>query len=144
MVPEAVVVLKVVVGVVFSDPRFQDEPFVIAGVAGGEAMESFGDLMVDQPIQLNPGGIGFRTFLKMKVGMVCGFIAGIVGVLRIQENWCFLVEPDDSWSFWWIWEFLGFGLEVMKGCHWILPNQCGWKTSWNWYWTIAWWILVGS
>ena len=111
MVPEAVVVLKVVVGVVFSDPRFQDEPFVIAGVAGGEAMESFGDLMVDQPIQLNPGGIGFRTFLKMKVGMVCGFIAGIVGVLRIQENWCLLVEPDDSWSFWWIWEFLGFGLE---------------------------------
>ena len=111
VVPEAVVVLKVVVGVVFSDPRFQDEPFVIAGVAGGEAMESFGDLMVDQPIQLNPGGIGFRTFLKMKVGMVCGFIAGIVGVLRIQENWCFLVEPDDSWSFWWIWEFLGFGLE---------------------------------
>ena len=111
VVPEAVVVLKVVVGVVFSDPRFQDEPFVIAGVAGGEAMESFGDLMVDQPIQLNPGGIGFRTFLKMKVGMVCGFIAGIVGVLRIQENWCLLVEPDDSWSFWWIWEFLGFGLE---------------------------------
>jgi hypothetical protein len=50
VVPEAVVVLKVVVGVVFSDPRFQDEPFVIAGVTGGEAMEPFGDLMMNQPI----------------------------------------------------------------------------------------------
>ena len=75
MVPEAVVVLKVVVGVVFLNPRFQDELSVVAGVTGGKTMKPFGGLMVNQPIQLNPRGIGFRTFLKMEVGVVSDFIA---------------------------------------------------------------------
>ena len=47
MVLESVVVLEVVVGVVFFDPGFQDETFVLSGVAGGEAMKPFGDLMAD-------------------------------------------------------------------------------------------------
>jgi hypothetical protein len=46
MVLIAVVVLEVIVGMMFSDPRFQDKPFVLSGVAGGEALESAGDLMV--------------------------------------------------------------------------------------------------
>ena len=47
----------------------------------------------------------------MKVGMVCGLIAGIMGFLWIDEDWCLLVKKDDSGSFWWIREFLRFGIQ---------------------------------
>jgi hypothetical protein len=99
MVFETVVVLEVVVGVVFSDPRFQNEPFVLRGVTGGEAMEPFGNLMVNQPIQVNPGIIRFRTLLKVKVGMEGDLVAGIIWFLRIDEDRCLFVKPNDSWSF---------------------------------------------
>ena len=77
MVLESVVVLEVIVGVMFADPGFQDEPFVLRGVTGGEAMKSFGNFLVNQPIQVNPGIIRFRTFLKVKVGVVGDLVAGI-------------------------------------------------------------------
>jgi hypothetical protein len=61
----------------FADPRFQDESFVLRGVTGGEAMKPFGNLLMNQPIQVNPGIIRFRTFLKVKVGVVGDLVAGI-------------------------------------------------------------------
>ena len=40
-------------------------------------MKPFGNFLVNQPIQVNPGIIMFRTFLKMKVGVVGDLVAGI-------------------------------------------------------------------
>lgn len=111
MVPIAVVVLEVIVGMMFSDPRFQDKPFVLSGVAGGQALESVGNLMADQPIKLNPRVIRFRAFLQMEMGVVCGLIAGIIGFLRVDEDWCLLVKEDDSWTLRWIWDLLGFCIQ---------------------------------
>ena len=107
-VPEAVVVLEVVVGMMLGNPRFQDDALVLLGVAGGKTMEPFGDLIVYQPVQTNQGVIGFRTLLKMEVGMISDLIAWILGILRIDENQCFFMKPDDSGSFWWIRNPLGF------------------------------------
>ena len=76
-------------------------------------MEPFGNLMTDQPIQLNPGFIGGRTFLQMKVGMKCDLVAWILGLLRVDAHWCLLVKPDDSWAFRWIWNLGWF--RVQKG-----------------------------
>ena len=108
MVLETVVVLEVVVGVVFSDPRFQNEPFVLRGVTGGETMKPFGNFLANQPIQVNPGIIRFRAFLKVKMGMEDDLVAGITWFLRIDEDRCFFVKPNDSWSFRRIWNLLGF------------------------------------
>lgn len=99
MVLEAVVVLEIVVGVVFSDPRFQNKPFVLRGVTGGEAMEPFCNPMADQPIQVNPGIIRFRAFLKVKMSMEGDLVAGITWFLRIDDYRCLFVKPNDSWSF---------------------------------------------
>jgi len=103
-VPEAVVVLEVVVGVMFADPGFENKSLVVFGVAGGEAVKPFRNLMVNQPIQLNPGIVGKRTFLKMKVGMKCDLVAWILGFLRVDTNWRLLVKQDNSWSFRRIWD----------------------------------------
>ena len=62
-------------------------------------MKPFANLITDQPIQTDPGIIGSRTFLKMKVGMECDLVAWILGILWIDTHWCLLVKPDDSWSF---------------------------------------------
>ena len=108
MVLETVVVLEVVVGVVFSDPRFQNETFVLRRVIGGETMKPFGNLLANQPIQVNPGVVRFRTLLKVKVGMEGDLVAGITWFLRIDDYRCLFVKPNDSWSFRRIWNLLGF------------------------------------
>jgi len=108
MVLEAVVVLEVVVGVMFSDPRFQNESLVLGWVAGGEAIEPFGNLMANQPVQVNPGVIRFRTFLKVKMSMVGDLVAGITWFLSIDEDRCLFVKPNDSWSFRRTWNLLRF------------------------------------
>ena len=108
MVLETVVVLEVVVGVVFSDPRFQNETFVLRRVIGGETMKPFGNFLANQPIQVNPGIIRFRAFLKVKMGMEDDLVAGITWFLRIDEDRCFFVKPNDSWSFGRIRDLLGF------------------------------------
>ena len=62
-------------------------------------MKPFGNFMAYQPIQFNPGGIGFRAFLKVKVGVVGNLVAGVMGFLRIDDYRCLFVKPNDSWSF---------------------------------------------
>ena len=47
----------------------------------------------------------------MEMSVVSDLISGITGVLRIDEDWCLLVKEDDSWSYWWIWDLLGFGIQ---------------------------------
>lgn len=71
-------------------------------------MKPFANLMADQPIQVNRGIIGSRTFLKVKVSMKCDLVAWILGFLRIDTNWCLLVKPNDSWSFRRIWNLAWF------------------------------------
>ena len=61
-------------------------------------MEPFGNLMVNQPIQVNPGIIRFRAFLKVKVGMVGDLVSGITWFLSIDKDRCLFVKPNDSWS----------------------------------------------
>ena len=108
---ETVVVLEVVVGVVFSDPRFQNETFVLRRVIGGETMKPFGNLLANQPIQVNPGVVRFRTLLKVKVGMEGDLVAGITWFLRIDDYRCLFVEPNDSWSLRRIRDLLRFRFE---------------------------------
>ena len=74
-------------------------------------MKPFANLITDQPVQADPGIIGSRTFLKMKVGMECDLIAWILGILRIDANWCLFVKPDDSWSFRRIWNLGWFCIQ---------------------------------
>ena len=71
-------------------------------------MESFGDLMANQPIQVNPGIIRFRAFLKVKVGMVGDLVSGITWFLRIDEDRCLFVKPNDSWAFRRFRDLIGF------------------------------------
>jgi hypothetical protein len=47
----------------------------------------------------------------MKVGMECDLIAWILGILRIDANWCLFVKPDDSWSFRRIWNLGWFCIQ---------------------------------
>ena len=61
-------------------------------------MKTLTNLVAYQPIQMNPGVIRFRAFLKMKVGMECDLVAWIFGILWIDTHWCLFVKPDDSWS----------------------------------------------
>ena len=105
---ETIVVLEVVVGVVFSDPRFQNKTFVLRRVIGGETMKPFGNLLANQPIQVNPGVVRFRTLLKVKVGMEGDLVAGITWFLGIDDDRRLFVKPNDFWSFGRIRDFLGF------------------------------------
>ncbi len=74
-------------------------------------MKPFANLITDQPIQTDPGIIGSRTFLKMKVGMECDLVAWILGILWIDTHWCLFVKPDDSWSFRRIWNLGWFRIQ---------------------------------
>ena len=74
-------------------------------------MKSFGNLIANQPTQVNPGVIRFRTFLKMKVGMECDLVAWIFGILWIDTHWCLFVKPDDSWSSRRIWNLGWFRIQ---------------------------------
>ena len=74
-------------------------------------MELFGNLMAYQPIQVNAGIIRFGAFLKVKVGMVGDLVSGIAWFLRIDEDRCFFVKPNDSWSFRRIWDLLRFSVQ---------------------------------
>ena len=71
-------------------------------------MKSPANFLVNQPIQVNPGIIRFRTFLKVKVGVVGDLVAGITWFLRIDEVRCFFVKPNDSWTLRRIRNLLGF------------------------------------
>ena len=59
-------------------------------------MKPFGNFLANQPIQVNPGIIRFRAFLKVKMGMEDDLVAGITWFLRIDEDRCFFVKPNDS------------------------------------------------
>jgi len=61
-------------------------------------MKPFRNLMVNQSLQVNPGIIRFRAFLKVKVGMVGDPVSGITWFVRIDEERCLFVKPNDSWS----------------------------------------------
>ena len=74
-------------------------------------MKPFANLITDQPIQMDPGVIRFRAFLKMKVGMECDLVAWIFGILWIDTHWCLFVKPDDSWSFRRIWNLGWFRIQ---------------------------------
>lgn len=74
-------------------------------------MKSLGNLIANQPIQVNPGVIRFRAFLKMKVGMECDLVAWIFGILWIDTHWCLFVKPDDSWSSRRIWNLGWFRIQ---------------------------------
>ena len=74
-------------------------------------MEPFANLMAYQPVQVNPGIIRFGAFLKVKVGMVGDLVSGITWFLRIDEDRCLFVKPNDSWSFRRIWDLLRFSVQ---------------------------------
>jgi len=74
-------------------------------------MKPFANLITDQPVQADPGIIGSRTFIKMKVGMECDLVAWILGILRIDTHWCLFVKPDDSRSSRRIWNLGWFRVQ---------------------------------
>ena len=82
----SVVVLQIVEGMMIPDPWFDYDPFIALGSALEKLLDSWGNLLVDQVIQVPEVVLVVRQGSQMEVGMKCNDLASS------NNNWLTFME----------------------------------------------------
>ena len=82
----SVVVLQIVESMMIPDPWFDYDPFIPLGSALEKLLNSWGNLLVDQVIQVPEVVLVLRQGSQMEVGMVCNDLTSS------NNNWLTFME----------------------------------------------------